>query len=404
MYKILYERNSSGDIGTLYQARNFLHAINSPHHPMDDPDAAIDFIEKYTISLILACYKTSESCLGVEEPRLKHEKEQTMEKILSHITDKYALPQTPDFTDLKKGLVCKVCNKAFKRLTGLRKHSFEKHNEAPKDQIVAQFPCPHCPKTYKKRVNLKSHMQAKHDGITSFVKEPETSNETEVEAEDCIFNYSRNALALGLLCLDFVNARKSGDGERVLTLYKFMMLIFKLTGSTKYAFYTLYTQAQVNFLVPDDCAKTITHERFVNTQGKMHTNVEIDRFMEHWNKKFKSDCKGMVGKLTQKSIDRVSGSYEAMDRLFQSFDSEISVYKGKGQHKKVDATTDVVELSKQFVEHKIFERIVGRQHRAFPQFKENTLQDLNTMDLSNWIEKSVDRISNFAVFQQFKRK
>ena len=91
VYKILYERNSSGDIGTLYQVRNFLHATNSPHHPMDDPDAAIDFIEKYTIALVLACYKTSESCLRVEESRLKHGKEQAMEKILSHIADTYAL-------------------------------------------------------------------------------------------------------------------------------------------------------------------------------------------------------------------------------------------------------------------------------------------------------------------------
>ena len=116
-------------------------------------------------------------------------------------------------------------------MTGLRNHSFEKHNEAPKDQITAKFSCPHFPKIYKIRGNLKSHIQEKHGGNTSFVKEPETSNETEVEAEDCIFNYSRNALALGLLCLDFVNARKSGDGERILTLYKFMMLFFKLTGS-----------------------------------------------------------------------------------------------------------------------------------------------------------------------------
>ena len=55
MYKPLYERKSPGDIGTIYAAKNFLNAVNSPDAPTNEPDSVMDLMEKYTNALVMAC-------------------------------------------------------------------------------------------------------------------------------------------------------------------------------------------------------------------------------------------------------------------------------------------------------------------------------------------------------------
>ena len=49
------------------------------------------------------------------------------------------------------------------------------------------------------------------------------------------FNYSHNIVKTGLLFKDFQDAVKEADGARVEYLWKFMMLLFKVAGKTKYA-------------------------------------------------------------------------------------------------------------------------------------------------------------------------
>ncbi len=64
-------------------------------------------------------------------------------------------------------------------------------------------------------------MKEKHD------KELDLNPHTEANIDedgDHIFNYSRNALTLALLCMDFADATKYADGERIMRLYTFMML------------------------------------------------------------------------------------------------------------------------------------------------------------------------------------
>ena len=84
MYTLLYEKKSSGDVGTIYAAKNFLNAINSP-------DSVVDLMEKYTSALVLACYEKVKDKLPSEEPKLKHEKEAAKDRILDCIVDNFAL-------------------------------------------------------------------------------------------------------------------------------------------------------------------------------------------------------------------------------------------------------------------------------------------------------------------------
>ena len=135
--------------------------------------------------------------------------------------------------------------------------------------------------------------QAKDDG----------SNSTN---EDCVRNYSINALALSMIAKDFEDARKHGDGQRIVRLLKFMMLFFKHDRKHKYAFHILHYLIQIKCVLPPKLAHDLIWIRFVNNCGKIDSNVEMDREMEHYNRAFKLDSKSFMGKVSEQSINRTS--------------------------------------------------------------------------------------------------
>ena len=49
---------------------------------------------------------------------------------------------------------------------------------------------------------------------------------------DYVHEYGKDALTMGLLYIEFKDAIREGDGERVLRCWKFMFLCFRATGIT----------------------------------------------------------------------------------------------------------------------------------------------------------------------------
>ena len=69
-------------------------------------------------------------------------------------------------------------------------------------------------------------------------------NQPTSTASGTICDYSCEVLSLGLLYLDFKDAVREGDGDRIIMIWKYFLLIFKATGHTNYALeaLTLLTQ------------------------------------------------------------------------------------------------------------------------------------------------------------------
>ena len=61
----------------------------------------------------------------------------------------------------------------------------------------------------------------------SFDKEGDDDDATQV---DHILEYGQDALTLGLLYMEFVDAVREGDGERILRCWRYFLLLFKATG------------------------------------------------------------------------------------------------------------------------------------------------------------------------------
>ena len=126
------------------------------------------------------------------------------------------------------------------------------------------YQCSFCGKSYKKIKSLTNHLHSLHQG------------EKIIYYEDYLQNYSKNALALCYIVKNFQGARKHDDGDKVTRLYKFLLIYFKIDGCTKYAYQSLHLFAQISHLLPPALAFELKRNRFVNTQGKVDTNVQLD--------------------------------------------------------------------------------------------------------------------------------
>eukprot|EP00112_Aurelia_sp_Birch-Aquarium-sp1_P016473 Seg3738.2 transcript_id=Seg3738.2/GoldUCD/mRNA.D3Y31 product="hypothetical protein" protein_id=Seg3738.2/GoldUCD/D3Y31 len=315
IWRLLFDKNSSGDIGTLYQAKNFLNAVNCPLDPMNDPDGAYDLLSNYIDALILSCYDAIKS--KIKTTGLPVEQERICDEIVDEIVNTFAITEIPEVPN-ENAYKCKFCGKLYKRIKSYRKHIADKHSE-----------------------QLPSTSQGQ-------------------QQEDGALNYTCNALALGLLAKDFVSARKMGDGKRIIRLYKFLLLYFKLESRSKYSYYSLYTIMQAFHLLPPYLAHELVWNRTNNSRGKINSNVENDRTCEHHVKSFKSDCKDFQGKVSSKSIKRASCSYTAMNKLMSTYDTGLSVKHQSGRHSKPDTRNDVKSLAKQYSAHRICQFVPGR--------------------------------------------
>lgn len=235
--------------------------------------------------------------------------------------------------------------------------------------------------------------------LQKHIKEVHPNDVVADENDDGVLNYSKTALALCLLSKNFVDARKHGDGERITRLYKFMLLYYKVDGRTKYSFQTLHYLAQINFLLPPSLSHELKWNRFVNTKGKIDSNVELDRHLEHRNKAVKADLAQYQGKITETSIARVSRSYHRIQEIMDIMDKELTVEKPSGQHTQIDPKEDILKLSEQFNAANLFCQIPGRYHTRFPGFPKSYPSKIDVLALKKWIYKKLDDFHDLNIYQ-----
>ena len=154
-------------------------------------------------------------------------------------------------------------------------------------------------------------------------------------------NYTKNALALCYIARNFQDVRKLGDGDRIIRLYEFLLIYFKIDGRTKCAYQYLHLLAQISCLLPPSLAFELKWNRFVNTNGTINGNVELDKHLEHLNKYVKADLAQFQGKITEKSIARCSRSYFNMQEITDYFDKQLGVVSPSGRHSSASWEEDV---------------------------------------------------------------
>ena len=120
-----------------------------------------------------------------------------------------------------------------------------------------------------------------------------------------VYDYSMELISLGLLFLNFKDAVKEGDGERVICMWKYFLLFFRATKHTNYTkeVLTLLTQCFVS--LPPNLVEQLKHCHFVNIHDQPGTNISSDLHMEPLNRVVKTVIEGLVANKTEKSVVRL---------------------------------------------------------------------------------------------------
>nr|XP_054763564.1 uncharacterized protein LOC129270188 [Lytechinus pictus] len=358
IWKQLYDAASGADKGTLYSARNFLEARNVTTNPMANINAAADLIEKYTTSLVLAAAMqyfgladlTSDPTLHTFDLTKHGDQHQYAEATMSEFVDEFMLPKSHDMQLTDKAYHCPKCNKTYATRKGLVNHERNTCHDTPKPPTAA------------------------------------------APQQDSVVNYTKCALGMGMLALDFTDARQLGDGGRIIRLYKFLLLHCKAGNKPKYSFQILRLLAQVQCLLTPRLAYELIWNRTLNTKGKADTNTELDRAMEHHNRIFKEHAQGLHGKVTQKSVDRISRSAQAVNEVLANIDQQQEVKKASSKRQKT-GKEDVASLAVELHQERIFEERPGRSHSRFPDFPVSVLNKLSSPELHRWISASLKMFS-----------
>ena len=115
----------------------------------------------------------------------------------------------------------------------------------------------------------------------------------------------------------------------------------------------------------------------------------MDLEVEHDNKYFKDDICAYRGEITEKSVSRVSKSMQITESIIKNFDKITHIKCPSGVHTDASIEDDVMHLVDQFKGLKLYTKIPGRYHTAFPKIKNNILEDLDMTKLKAWISKSL---------------
>ena len=122
--------------------------------------------------------------------------------------------------------------------------------------------------------------------------------------QDHILEHAKETLSMGLIFLEFKDAVREGDGDRVLRCWKFLFLFFRSSGHTNYTLQALTLLSHYYYLLPSRYAEQMKWNRFINTQGKRGANISADLHIEHLNRICKEAVNHLGANKTPTAVTR----------------------------------------------------------------------------------------------------
>lgn len=232
------------------------------------------------------------------------------------------------------------------------------------------------------------HERTKHTELTGPQQQASDTSVTgnKTSTEDHLFNYHKSKLSFGLVLLEFNDAIKEGDGERLHDLYKFALLLFKANGKVKYSYAILMYLVQIESILSEADAHNLKWNRFFNKHGKIGGNIPLDLRMEQLNKIVKTMWRSLGANLDEKSAARLASTLEPMERILDTIDKDCATSNNAGYRSKGKPRTTVELISKDLMQIDAFKQEIGRKgHPSYPETYSNLLKGLDYRDLHNWM-------------------
>ena len=188
-----------------------------------------------------------------------------------------------------------------------------------------------------------------------------------------MFNYHRSKLVFGLTLFEYHDSIKEGDGERLLDLYRLLLLLFKANHKTKYAYACLLYLVQLEAILSESDAHNLKWNRFFSKYGGKGANIPLDLRMEQYNKIVKTMWRSLGANLTEESASRLANTVEPVEIILDRVDEDCGLKATKGYRSKGKPEEAVAQITKDLMQIKAFQTILEEKvilhfpnsHQAF---------------------------------------
>ena len=264
----------------------------------------------------------------------------------------------------------------------------EKTTDEPTDSFLQELSKCTCPQKRKEELfhsSLTRMLQANLLLTTLDSSDVPTSS-------DKVNVYARELLSLGLLVVEFEDAIKEGDGDRVQRCWKFLLLIFKSAKRKNYAIEAFHFLIQSKVLFSPRLREQLLWSRFVNTKGMPACNIPLDLHNEYLNLVAKGALGSQASNITPKTVCRTGKIIGPLATICSRFDEDTNIHKPTSQHASTSFKKDLDRVVDQLHnKSKVFQVQTPRQHSTFPQLSGHIIVPLrsNKEKLLKWMKQQL---------------
>ncbi len=207
-----------------------------------------------------------------------------------------------------------------------------------------------------------------------------------------IRNYALSFMADLLFVEEFKDAVHEGDGDRMMVIWKVLLLYFRSTGHPKYAYEAVNLIAQSSALFTERQAYRLKWCRFVNTSGRPGRNISCDLSNEHWNHACKTHLSTAGGNVNSSTILRTGTALSTLEDVCSAFDAAIGMKPATSKHCTRSAAKDEeIMLQALHKKHNVFES--DKNHSKFPTFSRNHFNRIDRKHFNTWIKGHISTFS-----------
>ena len=218
-----------------------------------------------------------------------------------------------------------------------------------------------------------------------------------VDHQDHVHEYAKEIMSLGLFYMEYQDAIREGDGDRVFNCWKYMLIMFRATSHWNYALEAFTLLAQYQWLLPERQAMQLKQSRFINTQGRIGCNIPCDMYMEHLNRMVKASIANLGANKTPKSIEKVGKCIGPIDEIIRSFDSHQ--IKDSMHHSIPSSNADRDKIIKELLQYNLFLVKQGREFRCFKKFKSNVMNNVDKEKMVKWMMENYKKMLHQLILE-----
>ena len=207
---------------------------------------------------------------------------------------------------------------------------------------------------------------------------------------DHVKNYGHRVLEIGLLYKNWLDFIKLPDRDRGLRLLKLMMPVFKANNNlSKYSYEIMRLLVHQLCVLSEREAHKEFYGMFVNTKGRLDSNIAVDDRMECHVAKVKKHVKHMYSNRTDANIAKRSLSFAGMSDVAENYDKVSGVIVRSKKHTTQASYGDELSMIEDLRQIRPFRYTRHRYHEGFERIECSCLESLRVGHYYQWLENKL---------------